>query len=324
MMAHLYSFRDSIKSGLIGLAVGDALGLPVEFKSRSYLKENPVTDMIGYGTFNMPEGTWSDDTSMTLAEILSITNCRRIEWCDIMDNFQRWLFDGDFTPEGKSFDVGNGCRSAIETFHNTHAKPISCGSRNINNNGNGSLMRMLPFALLCHDFNVGDEQTAVMIHDASSLTHGHEYSVLGCLIYTHLLSYLLAGNSPADALYSLKQCENYSRFSPRARNEYASIIYGGLARKSEDEIRGSGYVVKSLEAAVWCLLKTDSYRDAVLKAANLGEDTDTTAAITGSMAGIVYGYDAIPQDWVKTLARSKWLHRVCEDFADAHDELEIP
>jgi ADP-ribosylglycohydrolase len=181
-------------------------------------------------------------------------------------------------------------------------------------------MRILPVAFVCHAKPMSAEQRYELVSDISSLTHAHEISVLGCYIYTNFVCHLLDGDSPTEAYEKLRR-DDYSMFSVEALGAYSRILTDIITTFSEEEISGSGYVVNTLEAALWCLLTTNSYSDAVLAAVNLGEDTDTTGAVTGSLAGIVYGYDNIPENWRQQLRRHDYLVSLCSKYEQAIDQL---
>lgn len=269
-----------IKSVVLGHAVGDALGVPVEFCEREALDENPVTDMVGYGTYPYPAGSWSDDTSMSITALDSLAD-GKLNFDDIMIRFGEWYYNDKYTPTGEMFDVGNTCSFAIDNYFAYH-KPIGvCGLAGERDNGNGSLMRIHPFALMawCRSELRGDWET--IIEKASALTHAHERSKLGCKIYTLILFHLL--DHPSRA--SVKLALNMARCRYIANPEYCHykrLLTTGFERLPRDEIKSTGYVVDTLEAAVWCLLTTNSYRECVLKAVNLGDDTDTVAAFTAT------------------------------------------
>lgn len=264
-----------IKDAIYGFAIGDALGVPYEFKSRGTFKCN---DMIGYGTWNQPAGTWSDDTSMTLATLESISKKGCIDLKDIMNNFLSWYLMGKYTANGL-FDIGSTTQCALEKFART--ENINCGLRRFQNNGNGSLMRMLPLAFI----NCTDEE----IKDVSALTHAHELSIETCIIYVYLTRKLIENKNIKETF------------------KYHYDYYKGL---SNNFINSTGFVIDTFDAAIWCLINSNSYVEAVLNAVNLGGDTDTIAAITGGWAGIVYGYDSIPKKWINLLKNKKLIDKI--------------
>lgn len=279
---------NKVYDGVMGLVVGDALGVPVEFKKRDTFH---IDDMVGFGTYNQPPGTWSDDSSLTLATLESIGRLGKIDLQDIMRNFSKWLNTAEFTPYGKVFDVGNTTQQAIQRFDNGILK---CGLNHYKYNGNGSLMRILPLAFIPCSMK--------QINEVSSLTHAHEISTRACRLYVGIAEQLLRGKS-IDLVLSETGIfvKEYSRI-PK------------LWKVSREEISSSGYVVDTLEAALWCLLTTDSYRDCVLTAVNLGEDTDTVAAVAGGLAGIYYGCGGergVPEQWINQIARKDWIKGLC-------------
>lgn len=267
---------DLLKSAIYGLAVGDALGVPFEFKKRGTFH---CEGMTGYGTYNQQAGTWSDDTSMTLATCQSIKDNKGICEKEIRKNFLAWLNTGAFTPDGVVFDCG------VTTYEALHR---GTGSRDFHSNGNGSLMRILPLALI----DCTDEE----IDAVSAITHAHEISKEACRIYVTIARSLLAGENLRSAIQAVETSEVFERIHE-------------LEHLSEADIKSTGYVVDTLEASLWCLLQTDNYQDAVLKAVNLGNDTDTVGAVTGGLAGILYGYSGIPGEWIDALREKELIDR---------------
>lgn len=302
--------KDKIKAVMLGHAVGDALGVPVEFCERNELAEKPVTDMVGYGTYPYPEGCWSDDTSMSLAALDSLAS-GKLDFDAIMVKFGEWYYDDEYTPTGEMFDVGNTCSYAIDNYFAYH-KPIEkCGLTDEHSNGNGSLMRIHPFVLYVYANQMSVDEWLGVIVKASALTHAHDRSKIGCLIYTFVLMSLLKDKGKDGIEDGLKKAKRYlnacAEFTP-----YERIFNNDFATLPRDEIKSSGYVVDTLEAALWCLLTTASYRDCVLKAVNLGDDTDTVAAVACGLAGALYGYDAIPKEWLETLKRRDYIEAMCD------------
>lgn len=305
--------KNAVRAGIIGHAIGDALGVPVEFSSRSRLNQCPVHDMEGYGTHDMPAGTWSDDTSMEIALMQSLIDKGSFDYEDIMENFCQWWENDKFTATGKGFDIGGTCYRAIRNYSSGKCGPHECGEKDEHSNGNGSLMRILPVAFVCHKYSLTGNQRYDLVRKVSSLTHAHEISVLGCCIYVNFVCHLLSGKEKGNAYVKTKQ-DDYSAFSEDTREIYSRVLQGDIAKSDEEKISSSGYVVSSLEASLWSFLNADSFKQAVLKAVNLGNDTDTVGAITGSMAGIYYGYDSIPAPWIKELKRSGYLLELCDKF----------
>lgn len=288
-----------IRDCIFGHAVGDALGLPVQFMSREEIARNPVTDMFGYGVFNMPEGSWSDDTSMTLCALDALSDSN-FSWDLVMENFVLWLHKGRYTPFGYSYDVGKTCLIAVEEY-SISKDYTSCGPTGERDNGNGSLMRIIPFAL----YKPND---TAFIETASALTHAHPRSRLACVIYSFFLNEIIRTknkNCLYDALNAVEAIYGQS-----SEWQYFEPLYE-IERRNINSISGKGYVVDTLEASIWCLMTTENYKDCVLKAVNLGLDTDTVAAIAGGLAGALYGYESIPESWINKLQRKDYIDSLC-------------
>ncbi|MBR4905013.1 MAG: ADP-ribosylglycohydrolase family protein [Selenomonadaceae bacterium] len=305
-----------VKGMILGLAVGDALGVPVEFESRQVLKRDPVTNMRAFGSWNQPAGTWSDDTSLTVAAMDSIIRRKRIEYRDVMENFLKWYERDAFTATGERFDIGNTTRSAIVRFSRNLLIPTKCGATDINSNGNGSLMRILPATLYLFGTRgkIGADELRI-IHEFSALTHGHAISRMACGIYSLIVAQILNGKNISEAFeLGMNDAKNFYGID-KTFEKFSRLCDENFAALPEDEIRSSGYVVDTLEAALWCMLNTDNYKSLALKAVNLGKDTDTVGAIAGGLAGIYYGAESIPAEWLAILKRRDYLEKLAEDFA---------
>ncbi|MBN1412292.1 MAG: ADP-ribosylglycohydrolase family protein [Spirochaetales bacterium] len=305
--------KNKILDGLFGLCVGDALGVPVEFKSREYLKGNPVKGMSGYGTHNQPPGTWSDDSS--LAFCLADSLCNGYDLNDVADKSAAWYYNNLWTPYGEVFDIGNATRDAIERLKHDRDAPRDAGGRSEYSNGNGSLMRILPVAFMLKDKTIG--QRVRMVSDVSSITHGHLRSVIACVIYIETALNILSGLDLKDACQKMKKpvIDFYS--GEKELSHFSRILQNDISAYPENGIKSSGYVVHTLEASLWCLLTSRSYGETVLKAVNLGEDTDTTGAVAGGLAGLYYGMEGIPPEWVEPIARKDDIVELAERLSGA-------
>lgn len=300
--------KEMIRAMIYGHAVGDALGVPVEFSSREQRKKDPVKEMRGEGTYNMPAGSWSDDTSMTLCLLESLNRLGRLDYDDIMKNFTRWLYEQKFTPTGVVFDVGRTSQMAVRR-HVDGIAPLACGGQGERDNGNGSLMRIAPMVIYCEEHGglTLNEEMVKKIHDVSALTHAHPRSQAACVIFVATALRLLAGEPISLAIeQGVQETHRLYQDKPEYREELLHAYHrllnlSAFRRLPEEAIKSSGYVVDTLEAVFWCLLHSSSYKECVLRAVNLGEDTDTIAAIAGGLAGIIYGYEAIPSEWVEAL-----------------------
>lgn len=308
------SRRDRMLGGLWGAVVGDALGVPVEFKGRDARKGDPVTDMRGYGTFNLPPGSWSDDSSLMLCTAQGLLD--GFDTKRIGDLFVSWFTAGLWTPHGQAFDVGRGTWQAISRMQ-LGTPAATAGGEEEENNGNGSLMRILPVAFYCAA--MGDDQAVRIAHGASAITHRHPRSMMACGVYCLLVAALLDGMTPREAyLLAMEKAGRLYNGHPFSEElvHFSRLLSGDIDALSEAAIESDGYVVHTLEASLWCLLTTDSYISAVLKAVNLGWDTDTTAIVTGGLAGTRYGLEAVPRQWRDTLARKQEIEALFGRFVD--------
>ncbi len=313
--------NNHVKNAIFGVVVGDALGVPVEFKSREYLAQNPLTDMIGYGTYNQPAGTWSDDSSLTLC--LADVLCNNFDLQTIGDSFVKWYFDKLWTPHGDVFDIGISTREAILRLKNGE-KPEIAGNWEENSNGNGSLMRILPLMFEIQNLRKSKDRYN-LIKKVSSITHGHVRSCLACFYYLELASFIASdgiGYPLKDAYsfanFSFKKLVEEMEINPEETKLFKRITDGKITSLTEFEIQSTGYVLHTLEASIWCLLTTKSYQEAVLKAINLGEDTDTTGAVVGGLAGLFYGVDSIPKKWIETIARKNDIEDLTNKLSDKY------
>jgi len=294
--------ESQLRAALLGLAAGDALGVPVEFQSRAARRLDPVVAMRAYGTHNQPAGTWSDDASLTfcLAEAIAdgFTVGKAAEYSRL------WLYKQLWTPHGSVFDIGVTTRQALTRLH---ADPdlIAAGGTDEYSNGNGALMRILPLAFYAEDAPL--QERFQLIRDVSSITHGHIRSAVACFLYLEVARHLRADKEPAAAYAEMCQqapSQLYTLAIPaQEADQFERILSGRLPDVSATGINSGGYVMHTLEASLWCLLRHNTYAETVLAAVNLGDDTDTTGAVAGGLAGLYYGEAAIPTEWLVVLAR---------------------
>ncbi|MCB2410911.1 ADP-ribosylglycohydrolase family protein [Hymenobacter lucidus] len=312
---------DKCRGALLGLAVADALGVPVEFESRARRRLDPVASMREYGTHHQPVGTWSDDSSLTfcLAESLAKIGAYAIDTHDLSRRFINWLDFGYWTPHGQVFDVGVATRAAIAQLR-AGVAPEKAGGQGNYDNGNGALMRILPlvFHPLWQQAAAAERQR--LTHRVGSPTHGHYRSTLACYLYLEMAWGLVQGLTLAQAHQQLLR-EVVPALLPKLAKEihhFTRVLDAQLALIPEADIHSSGYVVHTLEAALWCLLRGQFYADTVLTAVNLGDDTDTTGAVAGGLAGLYYGAAQIPADWLQVLVKRAEI----EALADRLSELK--
>lgn len=314
------SERYLLKSSIYGLAVGDALGVPWEASKRDTFK---CTGMRGYGRHNQPPGTWSDDTALTLATLDTITNFlghKQLNLKKLRTNFIQWREFGKFSIDNNTFDIGVSTKKAIAKM--VMGYPLDeCGNNTDGSKGNGSLMRMIPVAFYLKnekDF----EKRKKICYFMSSITHATDECKIACHFYVELVIKIANRIQSQDSKdVNVKQLINETIEGMKdelmmnnkikeenKKNEsrpFERIVNHSLPKLSREEIRSHGYVIDTLEAALWCILKNDNYKDTVLCAVNLGHDTDTVAAVAGGIAGVLYGYEGIPQEWINQLKGKK-------------------
>ena len=309
-----------VENGIIGFVVGDTMGVPVEFNSRGKLLLNPVTEMLEYGTHNMPKGCWSDDTSMTLATMDSIIKCKEINTNDMADKFIKWYRNGEYTATGIMFDIGTTTQQALVKYQRGIDIASKCGGEREYDNGNGSLMRMLPIAYYCYLKGLEDTEILKIVKEVSSITHRHPISILGCYIYVRLAIELLKEKELLQAYQEIKKLD-YSYFPEDTIYKYERILNNDIGLYNIHDISSNGYIVSTLEAVIWSLINSKSFNEAIIKAINLGEDTDTVGACVGGLAGIYYGIENINQKWKDNILRYDYIINICKEFEKVINKL---
>lgn len=302
------------KAGIIGLAVGDAMGVPLEFCMREKLMQNPTTEMIGYGSHNVPKGSWSDDSSMTFATIDAIINDKSVNCNTIANNFLEWMTNAKYTPSNRVFDIGRTCLRAIAKFQDNQGVAERCGGTSEMDNGNGSLMRILPLVYYCYSNNMNQNEVYDIVKKVSSITHGHEISIMGCFIYVIYGIELLNNKNLEQAYKKIKKIKYKEYFTEETIRKYERILNKNINKYPLEEIKSTGFIVNTLEATLWVLLNTNSYNQSIIGAINLGNDTDTVGACVGGLAGIYYGFDSINQSWKNELLKYDYIIELCNKF----------
>lgn len=306
-----YNLKKRMLPSLYGGIVGDLLGVPVEFKKRGTFAINDIT---GYGTYNQPPGTWSDDTSLTLCLIENLIE--KGDSAELMQKFVQYMESGYWTPHHEMFDIGRTTSEAIIKFKNGAPAP-ECGGNAMFDNGNGALMRVAPMAfILFNNFNFTEKIQTIKKY--TEVTHAHPRSVVGSIIYVEFLLRLYYNNSPEVSKREIKELfdENFDKdhIYQKELQSYSRIFEEDFFSLPQEEILSDGYVVHTLEAAIWCLGNSVSFSEAVLKAVNLGDDTDTVGAITGTMAGMYYKMDDIPKEWLEKITRKEDIDELINQF----------
>jgi ADP-ribosyl-[dinitrogen reductase] hydrolase len=290
---------------LIGLAVGDALGTTLEFQPPGSFR--PLEDLVGGGPFSLAPGQWTDDTSMALCLAESMIECQEFNPVDQMNRYVRWYRQGYLSSTGKCFDIGNTVRSALHRFEKT-GDPFS-GSTDPYSAGNGSLMRLAPVPMF---YAHKPAEAVIKCEESSRTTHGAKTAVDACRYFGGLLVGAFNGVGKENLLSErFNMDDGYWEDHPLSV-EIDQVAIGSFKRKSPPDIRGTGYVVNSLEAALWAFFHSSSFKEGSLMAVNLGDDADTTGAIFGQLCGAYYGEQGIPITWREEIA----LKELVRDYAD--------
>ncbi|MGZ8924466.1 MAG: ADP-ribosylglycohydrolase family protein [Nitrososphaeraceae archaeon] len=274
---------DKLKGCFVGLAIGDALGTPLEFSARD--EYSLVEDMIGGGPFNLNPGEWTDDTSMALCAAHSLISNKSFNPENILDNFVNWWQTGFMSHNNKCFDIGMVTQQSLILYQLNNIHPLEIGSKDDHHSGNGSIMRLAPFVVFNHN-NI--DECITMCQDQSKLTHGSRKCLYACEVMGKLIYNLCNGGKWNDFI-------DYNTFSNLTR----------------EQIKSSGYVIDTLKAAIWAVTTTRSFEEALILAVNLADDSDTVGAVTGQLAGARYGYSSIPSRWLDKLV---WKDKIEEMF----------
>ncbi|EAY25362.1 ADP-ribosylglycohydrolase family protein [Microscilla marina] len=296
-------------NALLGVAMGDALGVPFEFRRSHQMKETPAVDMVGHGTHNQLAGTWSDDTSLTLCLAEALT--KGYDLVNIAQEFIAWRYESRWTARGKLFDIGRTTAVAIAKLKSflEHGVPEALSNQkglgDDRENGNGSLMRIMPLLFYIKGKDIRTQFN--IIWEVSALTHRHIRAAMSCLIYLKLGEHLLAGK---DKLLAYEQTRKdvlalweVIEFPESEKTVFEKSVIQDIRSLPRTDLKSGGYVIEALEASLWCFLTENSYAQAVFSVINLGHDTDTTGAITGGLAGLYYGMQDVPPRWHNVLAR---------------------
>jgi len=302
---------ERIAGGIEGALVGDALGVPVEFSGRDARDADPVAEMRAGGTWGQPAGTWSDDGALLLCAVEGLTKDYSPEYLGQL--FVRWMKDRHWTARDEVFDIGGATLTALGRI-DAGVAIAAAGVTGEDENGNGSLMRILPVALRFAP-RVPDAELTRRAMEVSRITHAHPRSQLACAFYCLTAAALLRQRTPEEAYAHAREAIQpcLGKF-PSERSAFDRILSGKISRLARSDIKSSGYVIDTLEAALWCLLRHASFQGAVLAAVNLGGDTDTTGCITGGLAGVAHGRAAIPRIWLETLPRREELNDLVAAF----------
>ena len=292
---------------LLGLAIGDAMGVPLEFKTPGTF--TPVTEMTGGGSFDLKPGEWTDDTSLALCLAESLITCKEFDPKDQLMRYSDWYHNGHLSSNGTCFDIGTTTRAAIIQFEET-GDPRS-GLTEPWSASNGSLMRLAPVPLA---YAKTPSRAIELSGESSKTTHALHVCVDACRYMGSLIVGAVSGYSKAELLsFHFSLVETYWEKFPLTP-EIQTIANGSFREKEPPEIQGSGYVVDSLEAALWAFSRTETFEEGCLLAVNLGNDADTTGAIYGQLAGAYYGVNALPEEWKNAIVQRELIEHFSSEL----------
>lgn len=305
---------DRIYNSIIGFIVGDALGVPVEFMSREQIKGLNIQDFVDTGRNEQPVGSWSDDSSMMLCLIETI-NENGVDFDLYSKKIVDWLYNGYMTPNGKTFGVGRGTFFSLGKLRRGVPYTES-GEKGFNNNGNGSLMRILPL-VFC--LNGSQEEKYKIVQICSEITHAHDISKIACCIYVEYFWQLIDCGDKIKAYQRMQQQIKEYFADNEFLSTFDSILKDNIYQKPYESLKGEGYVLNTLEVVLHCFINGNSYKDCVLKAINIGNDTDTNAAITGALAG--FYYNDIPKEWSDKIIKFEEIQKMINKFVLICEEM---
>ena len=301
-----------VKEGIIGSAIGDALGTTTKGQAREYLLEHPVLKMTPCIKKGIPKGAWGDSTSLMVATTYAITK-RGLDYDYIAENCVSWFTSNRFCSVGESFGIGQTTLKSLIRFTQRQKSATECGEGLIKDNGNSALKMVLPLAYYFFANKETKENVYTAIKNVCSITHRHEISICACYIYVHYAMFLLNGNNKFAAIKKLKTLD-YSMFSNNTLEYFSRILVGNLSELDIDEINSTSFVVDTLESILWCFIKSDNYKDCIIATTNIGDDTSSIGGLTGALAGIYYGTNKIPKDWYDNVRRKDYLTTISEEF----------
>lgn len=301
--------------GLMGFVIGDAMGLPLKNKSREELLNKPVTKMLANETYDLPEGTWGENTSLLIATIDSINAKSNVDLNDIALKFSAFINHAQYTADREVFTINQTTLQAITKFQENYNDLDINGITSDTAIDNGALVRILPIAYYSLEKKLKDIEILELVTKVCSLTHSNEINIMGCYIYVRFAIFLLTGKDKYSA-YSMTKCVDYTMFSDQTRALYNRLIKDDITKLKINEINSSSNIIDTLEATIWVFLQSENYKEAIIGAINLGDDTSSIAALTGGLSGILSDYNLFPEEWKDVILRREYLLDIFEEFSE--------
>lgn len=299
--------------GLLGFSVGNAMGFPVRGFEREELLKNPVLKMISNDETNIIEGTWGEDTSLMIATVDSINNRNCVDLDDMATKYLAYKKHSSFTPYNEVFLTDRGCIEAIKKYDELRSNPETCGVNDANSVS--ALVRVMPLSYYAIEKKLQDYEIFELVSKVCSITNTNEVSTMASYILVRYVMFLLNGKDKYSA-YSMIKVVDYSMFDEDVQRKFDRILKEDLSKLTIKDIDSFNSIVPVLESSMWVLLKSENFKEAIIGAVNLGDKTDTIGALTGGMAGIVYGIGQIPDEWIETLIKKDYLMDIFEEYSE--------
>ena len=302
-----------VRDGIIGFALGNAMGIPVNGESRDDLLKNPVTNMIKSTKYDTKEGVWGFDTSQVLIMVDSLINMKEISYSDIAECLLECTLSGEYTALSTLFDIDKTVEKAIQKY-GAEKDVTSCGVDSIKDNGNGALPRMIPLAFYCHYNHLQDNEIYKIVKGVTSITHMSDVSVLGSFILVKYILFILNGKDKY-ASYNMIKYYGYEEFFDEDIIEYYNrLLKTNINNLSVDDLKSEEYIVYTLETILWVTLNCSSSAEAIVGGVNLGGDTSSIAALCGALCGIIYGISDVPTKWLNELSKIDYIETLISKF----------
>ena len=306
-----------IQGAIYGAILGDAMGVPVEFRSRKELDKDPVTSFRAGGTHGQPQYAWSDDSSLMLAQMDSLGQKERINYSDQAVRFLQWRDEAKYTSHGRVFDIGNATAVSLERLRYLK-DPTRGGSTDVRCSGNGALMRILPLCLWLAEHERNLDKALVAVEKCSSMTHRSSISIRCCQFYSMVIRGILSGGCVGYGMILAR--ETLVQRGMHSELVAKTQLWKDFSKLNRDDIKSDGYVVSTLEAALWCVMRTKGVMTDIMTAVNLGGDTDTTGCVAGGLAGLSRGFYGIPDRHVRAIDKNKAARNIISRFLEVVEE----
>ena len=304
--------QDKIRNSIFGFVIGDTMGVPIQYKKRDDLIKQPVTEMLGYGTYDISSGVYSGYTALLFATFDSIVQQKEIDVDDMAKRYCDYMTNGAYSATGVVLELDKSLQYSFLRFMETKKYASNCGS--VSESSNYALLRMLPVAIYTYCSKLKDHEIIEIVGNVSGITNQNDISIMGCYLYIKYIHFLLNGKDKFACLNMIKLVD-YSMFSDECKNAYQRIFDNNFKNLSLNDIHTTKNIVDTLEASLWTILNTDTFAQSIIGSINLGDDTSGVGAITGSIAGFLYSYEDIPTRWITKLMKTDYIDEISTKFS---------